>query len=96
MRLTPAQVKRTLNQIDAQQVMDTDPLASRLNEVFGDHTFFLDGNGLNIVETVAASDDGGRQARLLNVASWTDATLTSLAPHAPETTGTVLDLETKH
>jgi hypothetical protein len=50
MKLTSAQVWRTLSQFEAQALPDSHPMVPQLNELFGDHTFFLDSNGLNIVE----------------------------------------------
>ena len=50
MRLTSALVERTLSQIEAEAIPDSHPAVPELNRLFGDHTFFLDSNGLNIVE----------------------------------------------
>ena len=46
MKLTSAQIERTLSQFEAQAIPESHPLLPRLNELFGDHTFFLDSNGL--------------------------------------------------
>ena len=55
MKLTSAQIERTLSQFEAQALPEGHPLVPRLSELFGDHTFFLDSNGLNIIEpTVVA------------------------------------------
>ena len=52
MKLTSAQVERTLSQLaEGQAIPDSHPVVPQLNELFGDHTFFLDSNGLNIVES---------------------------------------------
>ena len=53
MKLTSAQIERTLGQFEAEAILDSHPALPRLNELFGDHTFFLDSNGLNIVEPTA-------------------------------------------
>ena len=45
MRLTSTQVERTLRQFDGQAIPDNHPVLPQLNRLFGDHTFFLDGNG---------------------------------------------------
>ena len=50
MKLTPALVEKTLNQFEAQAIPDDHPVVSQLNNAFGDHTFFLDDNGLEILE----------------------------------------------
>ena len=89
MKLTSAQVERTLSQLaEGQAIPDSHPVVPQLNELFGDHTFFLDSNGLNIVEpTVEATRAGTQAARVVNLANWTDADLTSLAPHEPSRPG---------
>jgi hypothetical protein len=53
MKLTSAQIERTLSQFEAEAIPDSHPALPRLNELFGDHTFFLDSKGLNIVEPTA-------------------------------------------
>jgi len=42
MKLTSAQIERTLGQFEAEAIPDSHPALPRLNELFGDHTFFLD------------------------------------------------------
>jgi hypothetical protein len=97
MKLTSAQVERTLSQFEAQAIPDSHPMAAQLSELFGDHTFFLDSNGLNIVEPTAEAPQAGAQAaRVVNLASWSDANLTSLAPHEPEPTDAIVELGSKH
>jgi hypothetical protein len=97
MKLTSEEVKRTLGQFEAQALPDSHPMVPKLNELFGDHTFFLDSNGLNIVEPTAEVLRGGAQAaRVVNLANWSDANLTSLAPHEPEPTDAIIELGSKH
>jgi len=94
MRLNEAQVKQTLNQIDAQVLPDNHPVAAQLTDLFGDHTFFLDQNGLKVLEPAEGETESGE---LVSLADWSDATLTSLMPHEPETTGTIIELaQVKH
>jgi len=49
MKLNSAQVQRTLGQFEARVIPDEAPVIAKLNELFGEHTFFLDQHGLNIV-----------------------------------------------
>ena len=93
MKLNSAQVEQTLRQFEAQVIPDDHPVVPKLNELFGDHTFFLSSEGLNVVEP---NEMGARAATVVNLASWTDAHLTSLAPHEPEPTETIVMLETEH
>jgi len=53
MKLNSAQVQRTFGQFEARVIPDEDPVIAQLNELFGEHTFFLDQHGLNIVEPVS-------------------------------------------
>jgi hypothetical protein len=96
MRLTSTQVERTLNQFEAQAIPDNDPVVSRLSDLFGDHTFFLDDNGLSVLEPTGPTEPGVQACEIVNLANWTDANWTSLAPHQPEPTGAVIVLEAKH
>lgn len=91
MRLTPTLVERTLTQFEAQAIPDNHPSMPELQRTFGDHTFFLDGDGLHIVEP--ALPDGGLEAgKVVKVASWQDANRTSLVAHKPEPTDVVVEL----
>ena len=93
MKLTSEQVERTLTQFEAHAVPSNHPAVPQLKELFGEHTFFLDSNGLNIVEPIEAGPEAGVQpAQIVNLANWSDATLTKLTPHEPEPTEAVVDL----
>jgi len=96
MKLNPRQIEQTLTQFPAQVIPEDHPVAPKLNEVFGDHTFFLDSNGLNVVEPNEDTDGGLPAATVINLASWTGPDWTSLAPHEPEPTEVVVMLEMKH
>lgn len=96
MKLTSAQVEQTLSQFEGQIIPDSHPTVPQLNELFGDHTFFLDINGLNIVEPTEAGQPSVQAGKVVNVASWNDNDLTSLEPHAPEPTNVVVILGSKH
>ena len=97
MKMNSAQIEQTLNQFDAQAIPAGHPAMPQLERLFGDHTFFLDSEGLNIVEPVVEQNDG-RRGVVVNLASWTDETKASLEPHEPESTELVVDLEgdTRH
>jgi len=92
MKLSNSMVERCLSQYDAQAVPGNHPSMPELSALFGDHTFFLDGNGLNIVEATGVERDGAREAQVVNVASWSDESRTALAPHDPEPTEMIVVL----
>jgi hypothetical protein len=83
MKLTTDQVQRTLDQFDAQPIPENHPVITELTGLSGEHTFFVDGQGLNIVEP-AEGNNGQAMARVINLADWTDATRTRLVPHEPQ------------
>jgi hypothetical protein len=93
MKLNAAQVERTLTQFEAKAIPDNHPVVPQLADLFGDHTFFLDVQGLNIVEP-AAEESAGEAAQVVNIARWTDANRTSLTPQDPEPTPVVVSLAT--
>jgi hypothetical protein len=93
MKLNSALAKRTMNQFDAQVIPDNHPAVPQLNSLFGDHTFFLDQSGLKVLEPAETSADEVQSSQVVSLADWSDGTLTSLKPHAPEPTGTVVVFE---
>jgi hypothetical protein len=96
MKLTSAQVERTLTQFQGQAIPDNHPVVRQLNSLFGEHTFFLDGNGLNIVEPTEAAGPASQSAQMVNLANWSQADPNRLEPHAPEPTDLVITLESEH
>ena len=96
MRLNSAQVEQTLSQFEAEALPDNHPAIPQLNNQFGDHTFFLDSSGLNVLEPAELPDVDAAAAKIINLAHWTDENLTSLTPHEPEPTGMVVVLESMH
>jgi hypothetical protein len=96
MKLNSSQVKQTLSQFEAEVLPDDHPAVTQLNDLFGDHTFFLDGGGLKVLEPTEAPEMPAQTGELVSLADWSDATLTSLRPHEPEPTGVVVVLESRH
>ena len=97
MKLSSTQVKQTLNQFDAEVLPDDHPAIAQLNNLFGVHTFFLDGSGLKVLEPTGTPEMEAQSGEVVSLADWSDATLTSLKPHKPELTGVVVVLEpSKH
>jgi hypothetical protein len=97
MQLTPAQVKRTLAQFQAQEVPADHSAMAQLTRLFGEHTFFLDRNGLNILEPLESDRSSqAHMCKVICVADWNDADPPSLEPHDPVPTELVVQLEAKH
>ncbi|MEH2476119.1 hypothetical protein V1281_002711 [Nitrobacteraceae bacterium AZCC 2161] len=96
MKLNSAQVSQTLSQYDAAVLPDNHPAVPQLNDLFGEHTFFLDGGGLKVLEPAETRESKAQTGEVVSLANWSDATLTSLKPHEPEPTGVVIVLESHH
>jgi hypothetical protein len=92
MKLNAALVDRTLDQFQAQAIPENHPAVAQLNSLFGDHTFFLNAHGLNIVEPTDTVNSGTQTAQVVRLAEWKDAERTSLVPHEPEPTDVVVVL----
>ena len=93
MRLNETQLKQTLDQMQAEVLPDSHPVTAQLADLFGDHTFFLDQSGLKVLEPAETSADDVQTSQVISLADWSDGTLTSLKPHVPEPTGTVVVFE---
>jgi hypothetical protein len=92
MRLSPAKIERTLTQFDAQAIPENHPSMPKLSKLFGDHTFFLDDEGLYIVEPAVTGEEGPEEGQVVKLARWNDEEQTSLAAHEPEVTDVVVGL----
>ena len=60
MKLNSASVNEALNQFSAQPIPANHPVVPRLANMFGDHTFFLDAEGLLIIEQAGHQIRGAR------------------------------------
>ncbi len=92
MKLASEMVTKTLDQIDAKVIPDAHPAVPELSRRFGDHTFFLDENGLAIVEPIEPEEPGLAAGVVVSLASWSDKERTSLELHKPEVTDVVVEL----
>lgn len=96
MKMNSAQIEQTLNQFEAEMIPTEHPMTAQLERIFGEHTYFLDGNGLNIIEPVEAEEQNVARGVVVNLASWADAKAESLRPHEPEPTDLVVVLDRHH
>jgi hypothetical protein len=93
MKLNSTQTAHALSQFEAQVLPEDHPARSQLSGIFGDHTFFLDSSGLNVLEPAETAEADTQTGEIVSLASWGDETLTSLRPHEPEPTGVIVTLE---
>jgi len=96
MKLTSTQVERALNQFEAEAIPDSHPVIPQLQKLFGDHTYFIDNNGLNIVEPTDSNQQDAELGLVVNLANWNDSTPRNLEPREPEPTNIVVKLGTAH
>jgi hypothetical protein len=99
MKLNTAQVARAVNQLEIEAIPEDHPLIPKLNQLFGDHTYFVDGNGLSIVEPAAddveiSEPDAIGTGVVVNLANWTDSNPPKLEVHEPEVTENMVALGT--
>ena len=90
MKLNAMQLKQTLSQMNAQVLPEDHPAVGQLSNLFGEHTFFLDESGLKVLEPAVAANLEAQSGEVVSLAEWSDASLTSLRPHQPESTGVVV------
>ena len=91
MKLSALHSAQTARQLGFWEVPETHPANPSLCEFFGDHTFFLDSEGLSIVEP-NEPENAVDLARIVKLATWADETRTELAPHPRADTGLVFTL----
>lgn len=90
MRLNGAQQRKVEAELGVEAIPEEHPVTPQLKEAFGDHTFFLDAAGLNIVETDDAPDNDN--GNVVKVASWTSEERNELRRHEPEVLDVSVDL----
>ncbi|MGD1017480.1 MAG: hypothetical protein ABR863_13760 [Roseiarcus sp.] len=97
MKLSALHTAQAARQLDSWVVPETHPANLSLCETFGDHTFFLDSEGLVIAEpsesaNAGESADAVELARIVKLAAWADDARTELAPQPREDTGLLIVL----
>jgi hypothetical protein len=93
MKMSAMLVEQATAQIDAEPIPEDHPAVPQLTRIFGDHTFFIDREGLSIVEPAEEPEPGVQAGEVVKLASWSDERRTTLAPHEPEPTDQVVILK---
>lgn len=96
MKLTAPQIEQVKGQIGAEPVPAESPTTELLTKHFGDHTFYVDEQGLHIFQTDKAEPESGPCKILpVRVATWTNENREALAPHDPVVgaTSAVINIE---
>ncbi|MFQ5760284.1 MAG: hypothetical protein ACE5HM_04835 [Acidiferrobacterales bacterium] len=90
MKLDAAQLRQVEQELGIEAVSEENPAIPKLKEAFGDHTFFLDARGLNIVEPNQLPESSS--GNVVRVASWSEDG-TELQVHEPQVLQVAVDLE---
>ena len=94
MKLNNEQVDAIERQTGAVPIPADNPANEALQNVFGDHTFYADENGLHVLEQVVLEDaEEGTQAEVIQIAAWASEDKSELQPIEPKRTGAVFGLE---
>ena len=96
MKLTSTQIEQTLGQFEAEPIPEDHPMVPQLNEVFGEHTYFVNSDGLIILEPAGSGLTGVVSAKVVNLGEWSDDASSALELHEPETTDLVVTLGFRH
>lgn len=87
MKLSKQEIDQLHDQIGIDPLPDDYPALDKLIGSFGQHTFYLTGDGLHVFEYTEAPVDGGHEAVSVRIASWADEDKTDLTLHKPKLTG---------
>lgn len=89
MKLTSTQVEDAVNQLQVSAIAESADIVPELTQLYGDHTFFIDPDGLHILERLDEDQpaDGRDKLSLVQLAAWTDDTRSAVATHEPRNTG---------
>ncbi len=83
MKLTNAQINTVNDQLDLNPIDPDTDAQKELEQIFGDHSYFINDNGLFMFGPGEDADTDEREARLFCVASWTNEERNELAAVKP-------------
>lgn len=92
MKLNNDQVQQVGNQTGLKPIPEDNPATPRLQERFGDHTFYLDANGLYIWEPVDDVEGATEPAAAVMLAAWEGEDKQALKPTTPTRSSVVVEL----
>lgn len=83
MRLSETQTRQVQEHTGASVIPDDNPTMPELRRSFGDHTFFVDDEGLHVWEAVDDDPSDGAKLVGVRIASWSGDDKQALVPHEP-------------
>lgn len=89
MKLTTQQIEDAVLKLQVSAISESAGLMAELVDLYGDHTFFVDPDGLHILERLDEDQQGDDREflTLIQIAAWTDETRSEVATHDPRMTG---------
>lgn len=92
MKLNDTQMQEVTKQTGLEPIPEGNPAAPRLQERFGEHTFYLDANGLYIWEPIDAVEGANEPAAAVMLAAWEGEDKKALKPTEPTRSRLVIEL----
>jgi hypothetical protein len=92
MKLNDDQMQQVNDQTGLKPIPGDNPATLKLEERFGEHTFYLDANGLYIWEPVDDVEGGNEPVAAIMLAAWEDEERQALKPTAPTRSRVVVEL----
>lgn len=92
MKLNSAQLPTVEQQLGVEAIPEQHPINDNLKQALGDHTFFLDADGLSIVEPQNAPAEGSTGV-VIKLARWASDERTELLTQEPEILPVTVDLK---
>ena len=83
MRLSEPQILRVVGESGATAIPADHPAASELESNFGEHTFFVDNDGLHVWDCPSDTESESSKLVGMRVASWSKENKNALVPHEP-------------
>lgn len=93
MKLNGEQVGTIREGVGADPIPEAHAVVPDLVSAFGEHTFYLDQSGLVIWEWLHGPQAEKQPVVAVKLAGWVDDSKTTLQPHEPQVTDTVIELE---
>lgn len=92
MKLTIEQIEGIRDQAGIDPIPQTEAVIDVLQHHFGDHTFYVDEEGLRVWESIDDEQAATEKLQAYRVASWADEEKNALVPHDPIPMDSVVEL----
>jgi hypothetical protein len=95
MKLSAKQIDQVQQQTGLDPIPETNPANEQLTGHFGEHTFYVDQNGLYVWELVDAEGENGATtaAAAVQIAAWADEEKTALRPTEPKAVNAIVQID---